>query len=120
MKRSAVVVLALGASFARADVATWFWTVSDTENGDGLIEPGESALLTLSVGFDPGATGFATAGPYTISGNTEWGRGTVEHRANLLDHEGLFGNGSLDDATNTISGISHLQFPPVAGVRVRP
>ena len=118
--RTAILLLAVVPAAARANLATWFWTVSDTGNGDGVIEPGESALLTLSVAFDPVATGLALAGPYTISGEAAWSRGTVDDRANLFDPHDFFDDGSLDELTNAISDIEHFQFPPVAGEHFYP
>lgn len=53
MIRAAIMVGVLSASTASAEIAFWFWTVSDTGNEDGLIEPGESVLLSLRIGFEP-------------------------------------------------------------------
>jgi hypothetical protein len=123
MKRSAIILLALGAAVARADVATWFWTVSDTGNGDGVIEPGESARITLWAGFDPRhdySGGFSEAGPYTISGDAAWSAGIVEEYRNLLDPEHAFGDGTLDGATNAIAGVHHFQWSPGIGDQFNP
>jgi len=92
-----ILILAATTAAAHAQVATWYWTVSDTGDGDGLIEPGESALLTLWMGFDPRQDqyggGVAWAGPYNILGDAAWESGAVEARENRL---GLFGD---DDGT---------------------
>ena len=113
--RTAILLLAVVPAAARADVASWFWTVSDTGNGDGIIQPGESALLTLWAGFEPGATGLSEAGPYAVTGDPVWKVGVIDAYENLLDPEHAFGAGTLDDSTNTISGIHHFQWPPVIG-----
>ncbi len=111
---AAVTAMAVSACVAEAQVATWYWTVSDTGNGDGLVEPGESALLTLWVGFNPrqdqAGGGFAWAGPYDVVGNDTWAWGTVEQRLNLLDGHGGYDNGTLDD-DNSIRAIQHAQLP---------
>jgi len=108
------LTLALATAAASAQIATWYWTVSDTGNGDGLIEPGESAILTLWVSFEPRQDqfggGFAWAGPYGIIGNSAWANGTVDDRANLLDGHGFFDDGSLDGANNILA-VEHFQLP---------
>jgi hypothetical protein len=108
--RAAFVLLMLGASPARADVATWTWEVGDTGNGDGVIEPGESALLRLWIAFDPPQPqtggGLAQAGPYDILGNAVWARGRVEFYDNLLD-DGV-PEGRIDD-DNNIRDLEHFQ-----------
>ncbi len=112
MLRTLIVIGASSASIASADIATWSWTVSDTGNGDGLVEPGESALLSLWIGFDPEAIGVSEAGPYFITGDGRWQAGTVEGYKNELDQLGIYGDGTLDDTTNTITDIQHFQLPP--------
>jgi hypothetical protein len=116
MKRSAVVVLSLGASVARADVATWIWTVSDTGNGDGIIEPSESALLTLSVAFDPPQPQdggmFAAAGPYDILGDATWAGGMIDTYDARLDQ---FSEDPMIDAQNNIRQVWHFQLPAIFG-----
>ncbi len=55
---AAVVALAAAASAASAQSINWTWTVSDTGNADGIIEPGEHGIFSLSaqiVGGMPGA-----------------------------------------------------------------
>jgi hypothetical protein len=111
MERTVMVAVALSATLARADVVTWFWTVSDTGNGDGLIEPGESALLTLSMAFDPPQPQlggmFAQAGPYDILGNAAWAAGAVDARENYLDDAS--DSGTLD-GFNNILAIDNFQY----------
>lgn len=89
------------------NTATWFWTVSDTGDGDGLIEHTETALLTLSCGFDPpqpqDGGGFAAA-IYDIIGNEGWAQGTVESYTNLLT-DGVGG-------CRAWHRVGHLTVPP--------
>lgn len=114
--RAAALVLICGASCVRADVAYWFWMASDTGDGNGIVTPGESALLTLWLGFDPRQDGngnFREAGPYTITGDDQsWQKGTIESYSNLLDGYGTYDDGTLDASDNSISGIQHFQFGP--------
>lgn len=112
MIRTAIMVGVLSASAASADIAFWFWTATDTGDGDSFVEPGESALLSLWVGFDPQATGVAETGPYTITGDRRWQAGTVESYENRLDQLDIYGDGTLDDTTNTITDIQQFQLPP--------
>ncbi len=112
MIRTAIVVGVLSASTASAEIAFWFWTVSDTGDEDGFIEPGESALLSLWVEFEPQAVGVAETGPYIVAGDQTWAAGTVEEFRNHLDQTGFYGNGTLDEVTNTIADIHHFQLPP--------
>jgi len=110
----AAAMIAAPACDAIAQVATWYWIVTDTGNGDGLIEPGESALLTLWVAFEPRQDqlggGLAQAGFYDILGNSAWAQGHVEETIQRLPYS--TSDGKLDDANN-ILGIDHFQFPGV-------
>lgn len=112
--RTAIVLLALAPAMARADVATWFWTVNDTGNGNGLIEPGESALLTLALSFDPRQDQFGgmfgDAGPYDILGNAPWAAGHIEEFDNLVDDLGVPG---VLDGENYIREIENFQYAVV-------
>lgn len=47
VKLAYIVVLTGLSGMAGAQTMTFSWSVSDTGNGDGLIEPGEHALLLL-------------------------------------------------------------------------
>ncbi len=112
MRAAPIVILAATAAVASAQVATWYWTVSDTGNGNGLIEPGESAVLTLWLAFEPRQDqlggGFAQAGFYDILGNSAWAEGHVEERTQLLPYS--TSDGVLDEENN-ILGLDHFQFP---------
>lgn len=83
MRRSScllVLVAAMSAGARGQNTGTRFWTVSDTGDGDGFIEPTESALLTLWCEFDPPqpqeGSGFAGT-RYAIIGDKYWARGTA-------------------------------------------
>ena len=128
LRNSAVLLLATtSAPAASAQVATWFWTVSDTGNGDGIIEPDESALLTLWMAFDPPNHGFSLAGPYDIVGDDAWMDGVIRDADrtkrwpdggfdNLLffDVGANLGFGDLQ-ADNSITGIEHFQLSEFMG-----
>jgi len=111
----AACALSLGAAGARADIANWIWMVSDTGDADGIIEPGESALLTLFMAFDPpqwrdGA--FSEAGPYDILGDQTWARGTIDDYDMRLD---WFSTDPVIDGENNILQVSHFQLARVWG-----
>ncbi|MFG0244246.1 MAG: PEP-CTERM sorting domain-containing protein [Phycisphaerales bacterium JB054] len=98
MKLASLIAVAGIAAAASAQTITYSWTVSDTGNGDGVIEPGESALLTMSATMDPGAAGFAGS-IYDIIGGANWDTGSVDsyvNRLNELTDDGqLQGNGDI-------------------------
>ncbi len=85
------------------------WSASDTGNGDGVVEPGESAVMTMWAEMDPGATGFAGS-IYDIAGDADWAAGTVVSYDNFLD--ALTNDGTLG-ANNVITGIESFQLPPL-------
>ncbi|MCW5776514.1 MAG: hypothetical protein KIS87_08760 [Phycisphaeraceae bacterium] len=105
-------IAALCTACAHGQVATWYWTVSDTGNGDGIIEPGESALLTLWMAFEPRQDqpggGLAQAGPYDIAGSDTWSNGVVESWERRL---GDFSDPVAFDSDNTFLGVDHFQHP---------
>jgi hypothetical protein len=106
---SMTVVAGFAAAAAAQGTLTYSWAVSDTGNGDGLIEPGESALLTMTGAMDPGATGFAGS-IFDIKGVSNWDTGSVDAYENMLD--ALTGPGALQ-ANNDITGIEAFQLPPL-------
>ncbi|MDQ7014256.1 MAG: PEP-CTERM sorting domain-containing protein [Planctomycetota bacterium] len=108
MKTTALIVVAGMAAVASAQTMTISWMVSDTGNGDGIIEPGESALLSMWAHMDPEATGFAGS-IYDILGTGNFDTGTVDVYDNLLD--GLTDDGTLV-AGNDITGVESFQLPP--------
>ena len=111
MKTTALIVVAGMAAVASAQTMTISWMVSDTGNGDGIIEPGESALLSMWASMDPGATGFAGS-IYDIIGTSNWDTGTIGEfdYDNLLDE--LTDDGTLQ-ANNDITTVESFQLPPL-------
>jgi hypothetical protein len=106
--KTALIAVAGLACAASAQTMTISWTVSDTGNGDGIIEPGESAVLSMWAEMDPGATGFAGS-IYDITG-TGLDTGTMDVYDNLLD--ALTDDGQLQ-GDNSITGIESFQLPPL-------
>ncbi len=96
------------ATAAAGQVMQFEWTLSDTGNGDGHLEPGESLIATLWASMDPGQVGFAGS-IFEINGNGEWQEGTIESYDNKLDS--LTDDGQLQ-ADNSITGIEAFQLPP--------
>jgi MYXO-CTERM domain-containing protein len=110
MKLASLIAVAGIAAVASAQTMTYSWSVSDTGNGNGTIEPGESALLTLSASMDPApAVGFAGS-IYDITGIWGWETGTVDSYVNLVDSLAT-GPGTLG-GNNDITGIEAFQLPP--------
>jgi MYXO-CTERM domain-containing protein len=110
MKLASLIAVAGIAAVASAQTMTYSWSVSDTGNGDGMIEPGESALLTLSASMDPApAVGFAGS-IYDILGTSNWATGSVDSYENLVDSLAT-GPGTLG-GNNDITGIEAFQLPP--------
>jgi hypothetical protein len=110
MKSAAFITcLCAAAGFASAQVMTLTWEASDTGNGDGVVEPGESAVMTLWAEMVPGATGFAGS-IYDLSGDAMWQAGTVVDYDNLLDS--LTDDGQLQ-GDNSITNIESFQLPPL-------
>ncbi|MDQ7014257.1 MAG: PEP-CTERM sorting domain-containing protein [Planctomycetota bacterium] len=108
MKLASVIAVAGIAAAASAQTVTYSWSVSDTGNGDGIIEPGESALLTMIATMDPGATGFAGS-IYDIIGGMNWDTGSVDSYVNSL--KDLTDDGTLQ-ANGDITTIESFQLPP--------
>ncbi|MCW5776515.1 MAG: hypothetical protein KIS87_08765 [Phycisphaeraceae bacterium] len=115
MKRPGVLaigaVAALCTACAHGQVATWYWTVSDTGNGDGVIEPGESALLTLWVSFEPRQDqyggGYMQTGPYSITGGGTWAEGAIDAFENFSQFKGYVM--TIDDSNN-FHNVDHYQY----------
>ena len=106
---SLIAVAGLAAVASAQNVLTYSWSVSDTGNANGVIEPGESALLTMKGTMAPGATGFAGS-IYQILGGTNWNTGSVDSYDNLLD--ALTNDGVLQ-GNGDITGIESFQLPPL-------
>lgn len=112
MNRYGIAAMALCglAGLASAQgVMTITWAASDTGDGDGVVEPGESAVMTMYAQMNPGETGFAGS-IYAIGGDADWAAGTLVSYDNLLDD--LTDDGTLG-AGNTITGIESFQLPPL-------
>ncbi len=107
-----LAVLVIPASAVSAQVATWSWTVSDTGNGDGVIEPGESALLTVWMSFEPRQDqfggGYAQVGPYSILGNDAWAAGTLDEFVTGSQFSGFV---PFVGEANNIHNVDHFQYP---------
>lgn len=109
-----LVIAPLAAAAAMGQgTMTFSWTASDTGNGDGIVEPGESAVVTLWAFMDPEAVMFAAA-YYDIAGDEAWqGRVSIDRFTCLIDDLGV-GPGELQ-GDNRITGIENFQFPPFWG-----
>lgn len=62
------MTLASGATAQVGGNATWAWDVT-TQNGDAVVEPGETATVSLSIDFDPDA---GPQGPVLGLGQAVW------------------------------------------------
>jgi hypothetical protein len=109
VKVAAAAVLGVAGLASAQGTMTITWDVSDTGNGDGVVEPGESAVATMYAAMDPGATGFAGS-IYDIAGDALWQAGTLNSYDNFLD--ALTNDGTLG-AGNSITGIESFQLPPL-------
>jgi MYXO-CTERM domain-containing protein len=107
MKLASLIAVAGIAAAASAQTLTYSWSVSDTVDGDGIIEPGESALLTMVGTMDPGATGFAGS-IYEVRGVSNWDTGAVASYTNHL--KDLTNDGVLQ-ANGDILAIESFQLP---------
>ena len=106
---SLLAVAGIAAAAAAQNTLTYSWSVGDTGDNDGVIEPGEAALLVLRGTMAPSATGFAGS-IYEILGGANWTTGTVSsftnHLKALTDDGDLQGNGD-------IKNIESFQLPPL-------
>jgi hypothetical protein len=94
----AVIVLTGAAAFGQGTM-TFSWTTADTGNGDAVLQPGESAVLTLWAGMEPEVVGFAGS-IFDIVGNADWQLGTISGYENLVD--------SLDTGPGTLHGDNSI------------
>lgn len=111
MNRLCLTTVALGAlaGLASAQVMTITWDITDTGDADGVITPGESAVLTMFAEMDPMQVGFAGA-IYGIGGDADWQAGAIGSYQNLVDSLNT-GPGTLG-AGNFITNIQNFQLPP--------
>lgn len=103
------------------NVGDWSWVVTDTGDGDGLVEPGESVLLTLLLAFDPPQPqeggGLGTTEFYDLLGNAAWEQGTIDQWEGFLCH--LIDCGDVQP-NNDILGIRNSQSPLLFNNEFRP
>ena len=104
-----ITVVGLASIASAQSTLTYSWSVGDTGNNDGLIEPGESAVLTMRGAMDPAATGFAGS-IYDIAGIANWDTGAVASYTNFL--KALTDDGNLQP-NGDITGIESFQLPPL-------
>lgn len=113
MKTKLGVVIGLLACHAGVEgvsadgTATWLWDVT-TENGDAIVEPGETATITLSVDMSPGVNfpdgpvlGLAT-GVFDTLGGVNADKGSITGWELLYPFNELIGKGDY----TTTDGIS--------------
>lgn len=111
MKTTALFIVAgIAAAASAQGTMTMDWTVSDTGNGDGIIEPGESALLALSATMNPMPQVGYGGSIFDIIGTSNWNTGTVDSYLNLIDSLAT-GPGTLG-GNNDITAIESFQLPP--------
>ena len=109
LRPAVLTVPAIAAAALGQGTMTFSWTTDDTGDGDGVIAPGESAVLTLWAEWDPRQIGYAGT-IFDIIGNSDWQLGTISSYENLVDSLGT-GPGTLH-AANSITGIQSFQLPP--------
>lgn len=112
MKR-ALAVLALagiaGAASAQSTI-NWYWVVGDTGNNDGVISPGENALLSLYAEFSEPGLHYAGS-IFDILGSANLDTGTyVSRGANPKLKELSNGDGVLQ-GNNDILTADTFQLP---------
>jgi hypothetical protein len=107
-----VVSVAAGTGLAQVGgQATWLWEVT-TQNGDAVVEPDESATITLSVGMTPDigqgslTQGFAQA-TFDVLGGTGADTGEIVDWK-ILNNLDLLGDPDEIDGVNII-GVTALQ-----------
>ena len=72
-----IVVFCAAAAAPGQYTMEWVWQVSDTGNGDGVIQPGEHAVLRLYAGMSgPSVVGYAGS-IFDIIGAGNWDQGTI-------------------------------------------
>lgn len=115
MKRSigATAALACCGGLAHAQYTLdWYWEVSDTGNGDGIVEPGEHALLVLLARTDGPPPVYYCASAFEIIGTAGWSGGTLV----VADGNDTLGQMTNEDgvpqANNDILAIDAFQQPP--------
>ncbi|MFG0243038.1 MAG: GC-type dockerin domain-anchored protein [Phycisphaerales bacterium JB054] len=103
---TAVLLATLAAS---ATAQQYLWTITDTGDGDGCIEPGEEAAIGLDVVWGPPAVAFAYSNCDVI-GIEGWDDGVVIDASTWYCSEG-FGVPPLVADNNDILAIENFQLP---------
>lgn len=101
MHRHAIAMLLAGTPAFADGTATWLWNVT-TQDGDAIVEPGETARITLSLLMQPGDgpfIAFATA-VFNTLGTTNADKGTIVDWDFPERHLTLVGD------TTTTNGVS--------------
>lgn len=113
MRTAAVLFIALAATATAASaqpVVNYTWTVSDTGNANGIIEPGEQGLFTLSAQIVGAPGGYFAGSIFNVmnTGGLETGTFTVLNRNAALIMNPM-GDGTADMLGN-ISAIDVFQL----------
>ncbi len=106
------VAMACCAGAAQAQYTMdWYWTVSDTGNEDGIVQPGEHALLVLLADWDGAPPVYFAASFFDIVGNSGWDDGTLL----VADGNDTLGQMTNEDggpqSNNDILDIDVFQLP---------
>lgn len=113
-----VTVLASHAIGQVGGDANWLWNVT-TQDGDAIVEPGETATVTLSIDFHPDADvdgpvqGLGTA-YFDTAGLGGAANGTVVGWQVLNDLDNLSGDTTTTDGVS-LFGTSAIQLTPFPG-----
>ncbi|GIK19244.1 MAG: PEP-CTERM sorting domain-containing protein [Leptolyngbya sp. PLA2] len=107
---AAAAVCSAGIAYAQYTM-DWRWTVSDTGNEDGIIEPGEHALLALLAAWDGPPPVYYAGSVFEILGVSGWNKGTLL----VADGNDTFGQLTNEDGVpqpnNDILAIDTFQLP---------
>lgn len=114
MKATAILVACgLAAAAAARGTVEYCFMASDTGNGDGTLEPGEAAVITLVATVDPdqSANGGGFAGSiFDVVGVTNWDTGRVTDFQFVGDFADMSIPGEVQ-ANNDITGIETFRLP---------
>lgn len=99
---------ALAAAAVGQGTMSFFWTIDDDGNHDGVLQPGETLLATLAAGMNPSPpVGFAGS-IFDIAGDAAYRAGTLVAYENLIDS-----GWDWPEGDNSIRGVECLQLPPL-------
>lgn len=118
MRTAAVMFAALAATATAAsaqNMVNYSWTVSDTGNANGIIEPGERGVFTLSATLTGPTAPYFAGSVFNVmnSGGLETGTFTSLVRNSALNMNPV-GGGTADPMGN-ISAIDVFQLPFALG-----